>query len=415
MLKFFCTKNELHSLFEKYWKVGESKKFVHTERDIQLEYKIKSSSKLVNLIKENGYAYIEQPSYSCEICNEPHKFYTRKDFKSFVSEIAHICIKCKDDKFLLESMRFDKIDLHFNKKFKTLFDENLYGKNKILVSDIIKDLSFLELVYIYVIIDKLDLNINGKIEALKCASFLHEEFYKKNNILISLVQKNLLFFSANFFINNYLKYLHEKGVIIDGYFFKKDYFLSQVVRMGNIKTFNILLKPYRTSFLKYKEILINRIDEYKFSVSDIEELKEFLEQKRNLEIIFLSEVIEYNNEIKLLFDNGVLSKINEMMYKGNLKNIYGYLNHSVNSALFVLDSMDDCKRFLLKNRIFSNIFKSNKEHNVYEKSLPKNYRKSNFIRFLEEYYELDCTWEEVPVDVFIKQLIRKLDSLGKLN
>ncbi len=104
-----------------------------------------------------------------------------------------------------------------------------------------------------------------------------------------------------------------------------------------------------------------------------------------------------------------------MMNKGNLKNIYGYLNHSVNSALFVLDSMDDCKRFLLKNRIFSNIFKSNKEYNVYEKSLPRNYRKSNFIKFLEEYYELDCTWEEVPVHVFIKQLIRNLDSLGKLN
>lgn len=415
MLKFFCANSEIDSLFEKYWKVSDFKKFVYTEKEVLLEYDLKSSIKLLNLIKENGYAYIEQPNYCCIKCNEPRRFYSRNDFKSFVSRLTYTCIKCKEKEILFELTKFEKIDLHFNKKFNRLLDENIYSKNKVLANDIVKDLSFLELVYLYIIIDKLEIKIDGKISAVKCASFLHEEFYKKNSILKKLVQKDLIFFNANFFIVDYLVDLHNKGVIEDDYFFKDYNILNETIKNSNLKTYSILLKPYRTSFLKYKQIISSRIINYKLSVSDIEELAGFLEQKRNQEILFLIDVVEYNNEIKLLTDNGILWKINEITNKENLKKIYGYLNHSVNSTLFQLDLIDDNKRFLLKNRIFSNIFKSKKEYNIYEKSLPKNYRKSNFIKFLEENYELDCTWEEVPVDIFIKNFIKKLNSIGKLK
>lgn len=83
--------------------------------------------------------------------------------------------------------------------------------------------------------------------------------------------------------------------------------------------------------------------------------------------------------------------------------------------MYKLDTLPDSQRKKMKNKIYTNIFKSEKEKIFFKKNLPRNYRKSDLLEFIEKNYELDCDWVDVPIDIFLKSFFSKLKSLKRLN
>ena len=166
------------------------------------------------------------------------------------------------------------------------------------------------------------------------------------------------------------------------------------------------------NFKEYEKFLSECIEKYRLSLSEWAVLSFFLKKIRKNEILFLEKVIKYNLEFKLLWDNGVDYKIEFLKDFYSLRNIYGYFYASVNAALYKLDYLPDQERKFLKNRIYSNIFKSENDRIFFEKDLPLNYSKSKFVEFLEEKYGLECVWENVSVNEFIEKLYIKFSELG---
>lgn len=244
---------------------------------------------------------------------------------------------------------------------------------------------------------------------------MHEEYYKKNNPLGNLVKNDLLFFSLGFLIKEYTHYVNNSKSYCKKNFSKEINEKINTLKNKKIDIYSIILKPNGFDFKTYKNFLFNCISFYNFNLLELEEISIFLKERRKMEILFLSDTIEYNNGFKLIKDNGIDHKILMLQESYNLKEIYGYFNSSINSALYKLDTLSDNQRRFLKNKIYSNIFKSGNEKIFFEKNLPGNYRKSSLLKFIEENFELDCIWEDVPVNEFIKRFFKKLEQLEKIH
>ena len=183
----------------------------------------------------------------------------------------------------------------------------------------------------------------------------------------------------------------------------------------NLDLFNVIFKPSQCSFYYYKELILEKIYNYDVGFDDWVKIVDFFKFLRKNEILFLASVVKYNNDFCLKENNAINHRINFLQENYNLEKIYGFFDSSVNQSLFVLDRFSDRKRFLLKNVIYNKLLISNKNKPFYEKTLPQNYIKSNFIKFFEEQYELESIWERLCVNEFVEILFEKMKSRGGIN
>ncbi|WP_335957988.1 hypothetical protein [Acinetobacter bereziniae] len=411
MIEFHCSNDNVRNLLEDYWKNEEIGNFAYTQKYLLSKYGFKTPTTLENIIKKNGYGFINQEKYLCPKCRKPHKFLTRNDLKSFNKRYSNICKGCEvkqtEERLISIFNSCKEPTLRFNK----IYNANLNNKYSEEYNGVLENLEYGELIYLYVILNYHKPNFFGKLGAKKFPLFLHGEFYDNNKYLVSLSKKSLLFYtlgisslenisSINFYQSYYKNELSlETKEILSEFKGKKTDF------------FNIIFKPKGYNLKQYENFLLKQINSYKLDLKTLDDLSVFLKNRRKMEILFLSSVVEYNTEFKLLRDNGTDSKFEVLKDLYNLKEIYGYYNLSVNSALYKLDTLPDNQRKFLKNKIYTNIFKSGKERVFFKKDLPRNYQKSSFLKFIEEYYELDCVWEEVSVNKFIEIFFHKLENL----
>ena len=415
MIEFHCSNSDVKGLLEDYWKSDDAGNFIHTQKYLLSKYGFKCSTTLDTLVKKNGFAFINERKYLCTSCEHPHKFFSRKDFKEIFKRYSLICKKCQFEEVEENLIKAYNSSKDYILKFNEMYEANVNNKYYVDYQKVIEGLGFLELMYLYVILISSKPNCFGKIGAKKFPLFLHEEFYKENKFLQILFEKSLIFYTIGSTVLESIRYLE-----FYQNFYKKELSLENNDNLSILKDkktdfFNIVLKPKGFSFKKYEVFLLDKIMSYNLNFSDLEGLSFFLKNRRKMEILFLNNVVEYNTEFRLLRDNAIDCKFEILQENYNLKEIYGYFNSSVNSALYKLDTLADSQRKFLKNKIYSNIFKSENEKKIFEKNLPKNYRKSNLLKFIEENYELDCIWEDVPVNEFIGVFFKKLENLGKFD
>lgn len=415
MIEFYCSNDDVRNLVEDYWKSSELRNFVYTQKYLLSKYSFKTSTALETIIKKNGYGFINQEQYLCPKCRKPHKFLTRNDLKSFNKRYSNICKDCEvknTEERLISAFNLCKEPtLRFNK----IYNANLNNKYSEDYDGILENLEYIELIYLYVILTHNKPNYFGKLGAKKFLLFLHGEYYENNKYLKSLSRKSLLFYTLGLPALESMSYISFYQS-----FYKNDLSLETKEILSEFKGkktdfFNIIFKPKGHNLKQYENFLLKQINSYKLDLTTLDNLSFFLKNRRKMEILFLSDVVEYNTEFKLLRDNGTDFKFEALQGSYNLKEIYGYYNLSVNSALYKLDTLPDNQRKFLKNKIYTNIFKSEKEKVFFKKDLPRNYQKSSFLRFIEEYFELGCVWEDVPVDEFIKIFFSKLKELDKIN
>lgn len=414
MIEFHCSNSYVENLLEDYWKSDDAGNFIHTQKYLLSKYAFKTLTALETTIKKNSYGFINKKNYSCPECNEPHKFFLRKELKDFFKRYSLICEICTVKRTEQELISNYNYSINSIIKFNKIYDANLYNKYCTSYDGVEDKLNYLELIYLYVILNNNKINYLGKLGAKKFPLFLHEEYYQENEILKKIFKKSLLFYTLGSktkesidFINFYKKFYNKKISL------ETTKILNEI-EDKKTDLFNIIFKPKNLSFNNYKAYLFECIKKHSFSFSDLENISFFLQHRRKMEILFLSSVIKYNTDFKLSIDNSVEFKLDSLKESYSLKEIYGYFNSSVNATLYKMDSFNDNQRKTLKNKIYNNIFKSENKINVFEKKLPRNYRKSSILKFIEEHYELDCVWEDTPVNEFIGIFFNKLKLLGKI-
>lgn len=415
MIEFHCSNDDVRNLLEDYWKNEEIGNFAYTQKYLLSKYGFKTPTTLENIIKKNGYGFINQEKYLCPKCRTPHKFLTRNDLKSFNKRYSNICKDCEvkqTEKRLISIFNSCKEPtLRFNK----IYNSNLNNKYSEEYNGVLENLEYGELIYLYVILTYCKPNCFGKLGAKKFPLFLHGEFYDDNQYLVSLSEKSLVFYTLGISALEYIS-----SINFYQSYYKNELSLETKEILSEFKGkktdfFNIIFKPKGHNLKQYENFILKQINSYKLDLTALDNLSIFLKNRRKMEVLFLSSVVEYNTEFKLIRDNGTDFKFEVLQNSYNLKEIYGYFNLSVNSALYKLDTLPDKQRKYLKNKIYTNIFKSEKEKVFFKKNLPRNYQKSSFLRFIEEYFELGCVWEDVPVDEFIKIFFSKLKELDKIN
>lgn len=410
MIEIFCNNSELKNLFEDYWKRDERGYFTYSQKVLLRKYSFNSYKELEKIIKNNGYIFINNKRCRCTECNEPRKLFFRRDIKDLFRSNNLICENCNVKKIEEELIEVYFSNIGFITNFKKIYVANFNNKYFPNYDDVMRDLNLLELIYLYVILKNNNIDNLGKLGVKKFRLFLHGEFYLENEILKKLYDKSLFFYNFDSSMRQKINTMKLFSGLYEGKLFSP---LTEAINdIEETEFFNIILKPKNISFKVYDEYLLEKIEQYKLDIHEWMILSCFLKNIRKMEILFLNKVVNYNFNFNLLWDNGVDCKFEFLKESFGLKKIYGYFNSAVDSTLYKLDTLSDKKRKILKNRIYSNIFKSENEKMFFEKNLPGNYIKSKFLNFLEEKYELDCVWEDVPVNEFIRKLFEKFSELG---
>ncbi|MDM1329217.1 hypothetical protein [Acinetobacter indicus] len=415
MIEFYCSNSEVKDLLEDYWKSDDAYNFIYTQKYLLNKYEFKSTASLEAIVKKNGYGFVNEQKYLCPECKQPHKFFLRKDFKDILKRFSLNCNKCEVkaiEEKIIEAYNFS---IGYILDFNKIYNANLNYQYDDDFYDIFERLNYLELVYLYVIIDRNNPNCFGKLGAKNFPLFLHEEFYSDNKVLQSLRKKRLLFYTLGTPTKDYIDFINFSQSFYKNEISVETCNILNEIKGKNLDFFNIILRLQYFNFKSYKALLFKSILEYKFSLNELEDLSVFLKDRRRSEVLFLSDTVEYNTNFKILKDNAIDYKIELLKDTYNLKEIYGYFNSSVNASLYKLDTLNDIQRKYLKNNIYTNIFKSGTEKRVFKKDLPRNYRKSSLLKFIEENYELECVWEDMPVNDFIKKFFNKLQLCGNLS
>jgi hypothetical protein len=138
-------------------------------------------------------------------------------------------------------------------------------------------------------------------------------------------------------------------------------------------------------------------------------ISSYLLQKRLDEIKFLASTIEYKYNFKLKKNNATQSAFHELIKKFNIKTINGHLFSAMNKTLYKMDFYPESKQRLIKNSVYTNYVLNSSLNTINEYDMPRNYRYSKIIHFLESKYKLGMIWTEIPLNDFIKLLFEKID------
>lgn len=414
-MKLICTQDDKRGLLEDFWRMDEHNRFIYSQKSLIDKYNLRSNEILLKNIKKYGHAYKDEKIFKCFYCENPYKFYHRKDFSEFFSVPNRICFECKISIYEHEVATCYRNNMKYILNFNFIHNSNINNRFDKNYFEILPDLNFLELVYLCIIIKYENPSLMGKLSPKKFPLFLHSEHYMKNKIIDELCNKKILFYSPGAVLEDEISSIIYKFKDLKSHVSTKTVDMLEDIKKYRLKFYHIIYRSERLSFGKIETLILDYINNYRFSVDELAYIADFLKSKRKNELLFLNSTIEFNNFLKLKINNAVDAKFDQLILKYNLREIYGMLNSAVNSTYYKLDFYSDENRRKMKNIFYKNIVLSNKEKKVFEKKMPGNYIESKLIKFIEVKYELDDIWENIPVNEFIKIFFKKLDDLGKID
>lgn len=184
-------------LILKYWKFYEddSLKFLNTIKSLTLNTDFKNTSQVSTFVSERCYLTSTCLDFSCKICKSAFKASSREHFKRII-DAESICEECKiveinkEAKDILKIMKYD-------------IDENNYFS----VDFFECNTSYLEKIYLFIILSEFDVKENGLIN--RWDSFSMKKYSKEFDFILgSLIEKNVIFrvkFEAE--LDSYIRYM----------------------------------------------------------------------------------------------------------------------------------------------------------------------------------------------------------------
>lgn len=417
ILNLYLQDKSLSILFHDYWQIDDNFRFTLSAKHILQKHNIKSASSLDRLIQQAGKVTLSNDQYRCQRCGSHHFWYTRKQFNYTIKRLGSFCCQqCKKETLINNTKTvLNKLHPYFQKydQVYKLNTDKTTNYNQILQS-----LNFLELVYLFVIHKNIKTTYPGKLGPLVFPRFMHEEFYKENRVVQSLINKNLLshtmgepiyedLYSLYFYYKEYktlppIEELDEQFKLYEKY---------TIFKKCTQSFFHLIFIPIGFSSGHFSKLILEHINNYIFNFKDIEYLENFLQKKRKSEIHHLVRSITYIKNFKLKSNlPSVQERFIQLKDKYNLRQIYAHLSKAAHTSFYVLDNYTDARRLYIKNCVFTNSFISKKNNTTYNKILPNNLRKSHVITFLEDRYSLKDQWLDLPVNDFIKHLIIAINN-----
>ncbi|MHC5225955.1 hypothetical protein [Ignatzschineria sp. LJL83] len=415
MLKVIYTSTDKNQLLQDYWAMNVKAKFVYSKNDLSTQFNI-SVHMLDEAVKNLGHAIITDASFFCSKCNQPHQYFRRGDLDNLITEntMCSNCISSDIDQIILEEYR--SLAPHIETCYKILKNNQKRFRYP-NTAELINSLSLLEMVFLYNIINEVNPENTGELGFRALSKFFYSE--PQDNIVIqSLFQKEVFSYTTDETLNQRL---------LDFYFLCNQYknnvsdpnivHICQNLPDPVISTLNYALwqydliwKPNDYTFKEFSDLLLIKIKNYQVKFTDLEQISIYLKQKRYSEVLFLTEVVEYNHKIKIKKTNAFEEKAKELCEHYNIQMIYGYFLAAMNLSLITLDHYPDIKRKKIMNSVYSNCLMSNKITHFYERNMPSNYNYSRNISFIEDQCGLGNIWLKTPVNEFISILIKKIRS-----
>lgn len=413
MFKVIYTGTDKNQLLQDYWSMNAQGKHVYSKNDLSIKFN-SPVHKLDELVRNLGYAVITDTSVFCPQCNQPHQYFSRRDLDGLITEntVCSNCISSNIDQIIHDEY------LYLASTIETYYKILENNQKKLRYPDtaqLINSLSLLEMIFLYNIINEVNPRDMGELGLKAFSKFLHSEPY--NNIVIkSLIQKEVLSYTPDETINQRLL---DFDFLCDQY--KNRVSDSNTVRICQkltgpiISTPNYALwkndliwRPSDYSFEEFSKLLLLKIEDYQIKFTDLEQISIYLKQKRDSEVLFISQTIEYNHKVKVNKNLAFEAKSKELCEHYNIKMIYGYFLAAMNLSLITLDHYPDIKRRRIMNSVYSNCLISNKIAHFYERNMPSNYNYSKNISFIEAKYNLGDIWLATPVNKFISLLIKNI-------
>lgn len=417
MLKLHLYNEELSDFFYDYWQLDEKQKFVYSVKAISEKYNIRSTTTLQKMNEKSGVVNLTDPELTCSICYSPYDLINRSQLNELLKkqkfkniDRLRPCRKCQlDEKINTVKYSYSVIRPHLISYAK------LYSKNNKKSDDHLQTLNsliFLELITLFVLYTEIKPSYMGKVGPLVFPRFMHEEFYKENTVIQSLVTKGLIAHTTGISI-----YEELRSMEFEYYGYKRekihnsiltDIFNDYLQYNSNIQ--NLVWLPRGHSSTSFSKLVLENIESYQIQFKDIEHLTIFLKNKRKNEIALLINTINFNEGFRLKSQLAIKEKLQYLQDTCSMPNIYAHLKNAINLTSFMMDSYSDDKRNYFKNSLYTNCLISEKNSTNSEYLLPNNLRKSHVISFLEKKYNLGCQWFELPVNKFIKTLGHVLNS-----
>lgn len=271
-------------LLDDYWSTNDKYTFIYSLKYLISKYGFSSKTTLENKVKQYGYAISDDVELLCPKCTESHLYYTRNDFK-VNKKHNRACYKCETDEAV--SVVFDNYIFltEATFKFNKIYNNNMRNKVYCSAGEVLDGLSFLELIYYYVIINRVKPNIVGVLGPKLFPLFLHEEHYSENTVIQSLVDKDLLFHTVSISVSDKLNKLSFCAFSMKNRDPKVRDIYNDLKR-NPIKIAHIIWKPNHYSFKDLSKLLLERINNYSLSFEKLESVSIFLQSRRTSEVFF---------------------------------------------------------------------------------------------------------------------------------
>lgn len=415
---YFSENDKNSMMLEDYFSFTYPFKFSFTQTKLLKKHgdslQVKTFKALEKRIQKLGYA--ETQYERCNSCSDLFKIDSRDELELLYNSPQSSCVDCREKDKYKKIIKSQEKYISITDPFFAIYNNNTISSNSQRrkkqytypkIDDTLASLSFLELIYLHQICDKL-VNKSGKIKLKAFATFAHVENLGRSFLIEKFVHKKLLYSDSS--LSVYQHALLRSYATLDSPIISPQHLeIQKNIKQELAYPYPILYIPHGYTLKEYISLIFNKIKTYILTENIHIEISSFLKAKRLGEIEFLVKVTCYNNNLRLTKKNSTDEKFKELANKFNLKEINGYFSSAAFRAYYKLDFLPDDQRNKLKNVIFNNCIVGSKITSPQEKTLPNNYQKSLIVDFLEVFTGMqNDSWLNLPLSNFLKILFTKL-------
>lgn len=411
---YFFYKDKNSGILENYFSFTYPFKFSFNQTNLLKKhgnyFKIKTFKALENRIRKLGYA--ETQYERCTSCSFLFRIDSRDELEYLYHSPQSTCANCREKDKYKEIIKAQEKYISITDPFFAIYNNNTVSSNSQRrkkqyaypnIDGTLASLSFLELIYLHQICDKLVNNI-GKIKLKAFSFFTHAENLSRSFLIGEFTRKKLLYMNGPLSLYQHMllrSHATSETPIISSQHLE----IQRNIKQELTSPYPILYIPQEYTLKEYKNLILGKIQSFVLTENIYIEISSFLKTKRLGEIKFLAKVACYNNKLKLADKNSIDEKFKRLADSLNLHEINGYFSSAAFRTNYKLDFIPDDQRNRLKNVIFNNYIAGNKITSWHEKTLPNNYQKSFIVDFLENFTEMqNDSWLNLQVNDFLKIL-----------
>lgn len=327
---------EFHGeLLKDYWNLNHlsRNKFTYTLNQLIVKYKIQSAAKLQTIVKYSGHLKFTK-MLDCGNCARDFKIYHRKDIDFHKSEWFK-------DQLICDLCKREKINTKVEEK-NTAFRDSIPLIEKYKVDLPIRELSYLEKIFLYVLITKIKITEDNLIDPQQWQAFQALEANGLEYLLKGIIDKGYIYISNMY--DNVLIQQNELKNVHDNLFAYLSYDNQRQLKENlSLNFYNDIFLILPEKFNKKEDWVLKlfaQITAYELKIDDLKEIEEFLTLKRLGEVYALINYICRARNIPLKKNNAFEIDLIRMLRKYDLQHVWSIIFYQAKQAASELYDME---------------------------------------------------------------------------